>query len=56
MADQYVVTLPVVKSASFSVNPVATSGKTVLTVTVDEETKTLYPEARYSGEFNSGEV
>lgn len=55
MADQYVVSLPVIKSASFSVNPVATGGSTVLTVKVEEETKTLYPEARYSGEFNSGE-
>lgn len=56
MADQYVVILPVIKSVSFSVNPVITNGETVLTVTVDEETKTLYPEARYSGEFNSDEV
>jgi hypothetical protein len=55
MADSYVITLPVIKSASFSVNPVTTGGTTVITVVVEEETRTLYPEARYSGEFISGE-
>ena len=55
MAEPYMVIVPAVKSVSFSVNPVATGGKTVLTVKVVEETKAHYPEERYAGEFHAGE-
>ena len=51
----FVITLPVVESAAFSVNPVATKGSTTITVAVKEITKTVYPEERYAGEFYSGE-
>ena len=51
----FVITLPVVESAAFSVNPVATKGSTTITVAVKEITKTVYPAERYAGEFYSGE-
>lgn len=44
----FVITLPVVESAAFSVNPVATKGSTTITVAVKEITKTVYPEERYT--------
>lgn len=51
----YVISLPVVTSAAFSVNPVAVKASTVVSVTVEEVTKTVYPEDRCAGEFNCGE-
>lgn len=56
MEDSYVFVLPVVTSASFSVNPVETRGTTVITVGVEEQSKTLYAEAKKCGEFYVGEV
>lgn len=57
MAEQsLVITLPVVTSAAFSLNPVQTTGLTEISVKVEEQTKTLYPEAKQIGEFNTGEV
>ena len=49
------ITLPVIRSASFTVNPVAAQGITKLSVEVAEETKILYPKWRYSGELYAGE-
>lgn len=51
----FVITLPVVESVVFSLNPVEVGGETILSVAVKEITKTVYPEDRYAGEFYSGE-
>lgn len=51
----FVITLPVVESVVFSLNPVEAGGETALSVAIKEITKTVYPEERYAGEFNSGE-
>ena len=53
--DSFIITLPQVKAVSFSQNPVVAEGRTVLSVTVEEITKTVYPEQRYAGEFYCGE-
>ena len=49
------ITLPVIRSASFTVNPVAAQGITKLSVEVAEETKILYPTWYYSGDLYAGE-
>lgn len=49
------ITLPVIASASFTVNPVQAQGLTKLSVEVTEETKILYPKWYYSGEPYAGE-
>lgn len=53
---EYVFLLPVIESASFSVNPSVINGKTVLTVSVVEQQIVLEPEKYYSGELYAGEV
>lgn len=55
MGEPLIVILPAVTSVNLSVNPVRAGGETVVTVTVVEKTKTLYPEERYLGEFQAGE-
>ena len=54
-SEGYVVTLPVIQTAFFSVNPADINVRTVLSVTVTEEMKILQPEVWYSGELYSGE-
>jgi len=54
--EQYIVLLPVIEAASFSVNPITINGKTVLTVTVVEQQAVREPEKYYSGEIFAGEV
>ena len=49
------ITLPVIASASFTVNPVQTQGITKLSVKVTEEAKILYPKWHFSGEPYAGE-
>ena len=53
---EYVVLLPTIESASFSINPVTINGKTVLTVTIVEASIVVEPEKYYSGEIHAGEV
>lgn len=56
MADKYSILIPVITSSLFSVNPVDMNSKTVLSVTVTENTIILEPDFFYSGEIYSGEV
>ena len=53
---EYVVWLPTIESASFSINPVTINDKVVLTVTVVETSVVVEPEKYYSGEIYAGEV
>lgn len=56
MEDAYVFVLPVVTSAAFSINPVDVNETTLISVGVEEQSKTLYAEARKCGEYLTGEV
>lgn len=56
MSDTYAVLLPKITAASFTQNPANINSKTVLAVTVTEETIYLEPEKYYSGELYAGEV
>lgn len=56
MSDTYTVLLPKILTASFAPNPADINTKTVLSVTVTEETVYLTPEKYYSGELYAGEV
>lgn len=53
---EYTVLVPVISSASFSVNPVGINTATKISVVVTEKTIVLEPEKIYSGEVYSGEV
>lgn len=53
---EYEVLIPVISTASFSVNPVNINGATKISVSVIEQTITLEPEKIYSGEIYAGEV
>ena len=52
----YEVYIPVISSASFSVNPAKINARIVLTVKVIDSRKTLEAEKLHSGEINAGEV
>lgn len=52
----YVINIPFITAAAFSVNPVLINQQTVLTATVDEQTKYLDADLIYSNEIYSGEV
>ena len=54
--DFYVVSIPQILSASFSVNPANMNQPTVLSVQINEVTKMLEPSPFYSSEIYSGEV
>ena len=56
MTDLYPVSLPKITAASFTQTPANINSKTVLAVTVTEETIYLEPEKYYSGELYAGEV
>lgn len=56
MSDTYAVLLPKILTASFAPNPADINTKTVLSVTVTEETVYLEPKCYYSGELYAGEV
>lgn len=52
----YEITLPIVKTATFSENPTKINTKVTLELVVVEEKVYLEPEIRYSGEYHLGEV
>lgn len=56
MSELYPVLVPKITAASFSANPVDMNSRTLLSVTVIEETVYLEPTAYYSNEIYSGEV
>lgn len=56
MNESYPVLLPKITAAAFSPNPANINSKTVLTVTVTEETVYLEPYYYYSGDLYAGEV
>lgn len=56
MSEMYTILLPKILTASFAPNPADINTKTVLSVTVTEETVYLTPEKYYSGELYAGEV
>lgn len=56
MSESYPVLLPKITAAVFSPNPANINSKTVLTVTVTEETVYLEPYYYYSGDLYAGEV
>ena len=55
MADEYKRTEPQINAASFTVNPVNTSGQTKIQVFAVDVEIILEPTYRYSGEYISGE-
>lgn len=56
MADTYQVSIPLIETASFSVNPASINQSIVLIVTVSEQIVYRDAELRYAGELYSGEV
>lgn len=50
------ITLPRITAASIVPNPVSAGATILLSVTVTEISKTLYPQEIYSGEFYAGEI
>lgn len=56
MTDLYPVSLPKITAAAFTPNPVNINSKTVLAVTVTEETVYLEPYYYYCGDLFAGEV
>lgn len=56
MSESYPVLLPKITAAVFSPNPANINSKTVLTVTVTEETVYLEPYYYYSGDLYAGGV
>ena len=56
MENVYAVPLPKILTAAFAPNPADINTKTVLSITVTEETVYLTPEKYYSGELYAGEV
>ena len=52
----YQVQVPSIKSATITPNPVNFNVKFILSVSVEEETKTLEPYYYYSGDIYAGEV
>ena len=56
MNESYPVRLPKITAAAFEPNPANINSKTVLTVTVTEETVYLEPYYYYSGDLYAGEV
>lgn len=56
VADQYPITLPVIRSAAVTPSVVSTGQQYTVTVQVEMETKYLQPEVWYSGEIYSNEV
>lgn len=53
--DGITITLPEITAVSISPNSVITGASILITVTVTEVTKTLYPEPIYTGECYAGE-
>lgn len=56
MNESYPILLPKITAAVFTPNPSNINSKTVLTVTVTEETVYLEPYYYYSGDLYAGEV
>lgn len=56
MSDMYTVLLPKILAAAIEPNPADINTKTVLSITVTEETVYLEPQYYYSGELYAGEV
>lgn len=56
MENVYTILLPKILTASCTPNPADINAKTVLSVTVTEETVYLDPYFYYSGELYAGEV
>ncbi len=56
LAESATITVPVITSASIVSNPANINAGIVIFVRTDEESRTIYGEERYSGEFAAGEV
>jgi hypothetical protein len=56
MRESYPFLVPKITAAAFAPNPANINSKTVLTVTVTEETVYLEPYYYYSGDLYAGEV
>lgn len=56
MAESATITVPRIQSASIANNPTNINTSITISVKVVEESKTIYGEEHYSGEFAAGEV
>lgn len=55
MAQEYIISYPVITGITLSANPVKTGVKYTITVTAIEETRVLEPVWPYSNDVYSGE-
>jgi hypothetical protein len=54
MADEYIISFPVIKSVTLSSNPVSVGKTYTVSIVVEEQTRVLTPRWPYSGTVYSG--